>query len=114
AHRDHKAINRRLALGQQLANPTEVLETLRRERGLGLGGGAHGLAGLEELVLQTGLRIEPLSLVILVLVLIAVLFLIFSYGLGFNIMAFALAVTVALGGVYLVLQRLRGKRIARF
>jgi tight adherence protein B len=113
-HQEKKAINRRLALGQQLGSPTEVLDTLRRERGLGLASGVRVLAGLEQLVLQTGLRIEPVTLLIVELALTVVLFLGFSYAVGAGVIAAALAVAIALAGTYLVLQLKRRKRIARF
>ena len=112
--REKKAINRRLALGRRLSTPVEVLETLRRERGLGLAGDVQMLAGLEELILQTGLRVEPLRLLMLVLGLAVALLLIFGYAFGFGPVAVILALTCALGGVYLGLHVIRQKRIARF
>src|SRR5262245_41904960 len=72
---EKKAINRRLALAEQLGSPVEVLDTLRRERGFGSESTLPILAGLEELVLQTGLRIDPFRLGMLVLGLGTALFL---------------------------------------
>jgi len=111
---EKKAINRRLALGEQLRTPAAVLETLRRERGFGTASGIQMFAGLEELVLQTGLRIEPVRLLLLVLAVAALLLLIFSYVLGFGISAFALALALTLAWVYLALQIVRRRRRARF
>ncbi len=109
-----KAINRRLALGERLGTPTEVLETLRRERGLGLARGVRALAGLEELVIQTGMRIEPNRLLMMVIGLTVVLVLVISFGIGFNLITIVLAVVLAFAGVYLMLLLRRRKRIARF
>jgi len=111
---EKKAINRRLALGGRLGNPVEVLETLRRERGFGLASGAPMLAGLEQLVLQTGLRVDPVRLLVLVLALAAALFLVFSFVFGVGVVAMALAVVIAVAGAYLALRVVRRKRIARF
>src|SRR5215204_1622803 len=111
---EKKAINRRLALGGRLDNPVEVLETLRRERGFGLASGAPMLAGLEQLVLQTGLRVDPVRLLVLVLALAAALFLVFSFVFGVGVVAMALAVVIAVAGAYLALRVVRRKRIARF
>jgi tight adherence protein B len=113
-HQEKKAINRRLALGQQLGSQVEVLDTLRRERGLGLARGIRALAGFEQLILQTGMRINPQRLLIMVLGLTAALLVGFSYALEFGIVAVALAVTIALASVYLFLQIVRRKRIAHF
>jgi tight adherence protein B len=113
-HREQKAINRRLVLGQRLGSPTEVLDTLRHERGLGSTGGVRALAGFETLVLQTGLRIDPIRLLIMVLGLAALLALVFSFAFGVGIIAVALALFVSLAGIYLVLQLLRRRRIERF
>lgn len=111
---EKKAINRRLVLGEQLRTRAEVLDTLRRERGLGLASGIQVFAGLEELVMQSGLRIEPLRLLLLVLGLTAILLLVFSYALGFGILALAVTLALTLVGIYLALQIVRRRRIARF
>lgn len=113
-HREQKAINRRLALGQRLGSSTEVLETLRRERGLGLAGGVRALEGLEELVLQTGLRVDPLRLVFATLGLTVLYTIVFSFSFGTSILVVVLALIVAVATVYLVLQVLRRRRIERF
>src|SRR5262245_28875666 len=72
--REKKAINRRLALSQTLGTPTEVLDTLRRERGLGMSGNLPVLAAFEELFLQTGLRIAPTQLLLMALAIAAAIF----------------------------------------
>lgn len=112
---EKEAINRRLALSQNVTNPVEVLETLRRERGLGLASGNRMLRGFGTLLPQTGLRIQPLRLLIPLLGLIVILFLAFKYALGLGvIVASVLAITIALAGFYFGLRKIRKKRIARF
>jgi tight adherence protein B len=113
-YKEKKAINRRLALGQQLVAPVEVLDTLRRERGLGLARGIGALAAFEQLFLQTGLRFDPQRLLMIVLGLTGALLIIFSYVLSFGIVAVTLAVTMALASIYLVLRLVRSKRISQF
>jgi tight adherence protein B len=113
-HEEKKAINRRLALGQRLGSPVDVLDTLHRERGLGLARGIGALEGFEELVLQTGLRVEPRYLLIIVLGIAAVLFFVFGLALGFGFLAAGLAITCSLASVYLAFQLVRRKRISRF
>src|SRR5437899_4954782 len=56
---ERKIINRRLTLRSQLSDPVAVLDLLRRERGLGNFGNVAGLQWLDELVMQTGLKIDP-------------------------------------------------------
>ena len=111
---ERKAINRRLALGERLGNPVEVLDTLRRERGLGLAGGTPILASFEKLVLQSGLRIDPVRLVVLVVAVTAALFLLFGFAFGVGLIALTLAISVALAGTFLVLRLVRSRQIARF
>jgi tight adherence protein B len=112
---EKKAINRRLALSQNLANPVQVLETLRRERGLVIPSGMWLPGGLKTLLPQTGLRIEFSRLMIVAIVLGTVLVLAFKYLIGLSVIAaMALAIAVAFAGLYFGLLRLRKKRIARF
>lgn len=114
AHQEKKAINRRLALGQQLGTQTEVLETLRRERGLGIAGGVRALAAFEQLILQTGLRLDLERLLMILAGLSVALFLAVSFAIGFGLIAVAIAIVLAIGGVYILLHWVRSKRIAKF
>jgi tight adherence protein B len=112
--REKKAINRRLALSQTLSTPGEVLDALRRERGLGGAAGIQFLAGLEKLVLQTGMRIELVRLAAILLALAAGLFALFSWTLGWLIVDLLLSSGLALFGVYVALHWVRQRRLLRF
>ena len=115
AREEKKAINRRLALSQNLSNPVQVLETLRRERGLGLASGIWLPQSLETLLPQTGLRLKLSHLLIAILGLVAVLFLAFRFLFGLGVVIAApLAIALALAGIHFGLRRLRQKRITRF
>src|SRR6516165_9639046 len=53
---ERKKINRRLALTTELANPSEVLEILRKERGVDILVYIPSLQGLKNLIVQSGVR----------------------------------------------------------
>ena len=55
--REKQAINRRLALTAELANPKEVLQILRKERGDDLLAHIPSLQSFKELVVQSGVRL---------------------------------------------------------
>src|SRR5437660_10069998 len=59
ARHERQLINRRLALSDRLENPSQVMEALRRERGLGALGDVPVLRQLDEVVIQSGLSITP-------------------------------------------------------
>jgi tight adherence protein B len=109
---EKKAINRRLELGASLA-PAEVLETLRRERGLSGSGKAFPL-GVDALVVQSGLKVDPTRLLIWIVIFAVALF--FALGaIGIDlVLAVIMSPVIALGCVYLFLVYARRKRISRF
>jgi tight adherence protein B len=111
---ERKAINRRLALGERLDNQMEVLETLRRERGLAAADSLPFLRGLHELATQSGLKIDTTRLLIWALALGVTLLLVLSYALGFGAVALASAALLTVVGIYLILAYARHKRIHRF
>jgi len=55
--RSREAVNRRLVLAKQNASAQEVLETLRRERGL-VGFDSQHFARFNNLIIQTGMRLD--------------------------------------------------------
>src|SRR5713101_1309426 len=59
---ERKIINRRLTLSSELSDPVAVLDVLRRERGLGALGNFARLQWLDELVMQSGLKVNPLRI----------------------------------------------------
>src|SRR4051812_17094990 len=64
ARSEKKIINRRLALSAQLANADEVLNSLRRERGLALIRDVPALQKLERFITQTGLKLSPAGILL--------------------------------------------------
>jgi tight adherence protein B len=111
---DQKAINRRVALGSQLDSAAEVLETLRRERGLASVSDLPLLQGLDDFVVQTGLSVDLTRLFMWVTVVAVGLLLALSYVFGFGIVALVMSMAMALAGVLLFLIYVRRKRITRF
>src|SRR6187551_3126429 len=64
ARHERTAINRRLVLSGQLNNPNEVLEVLRRERGLEFLTRSPLFRNLNELVIQSGTRFSTFSFIL--------------------------------------------------
>jgi len=109
--KEQKAINRRLVLATSLG-PSEVLETLRRERGL-----TRGVAfpfGLDELFVQTGLTVDPTHLLIFIGGVTVAIFVVFSAGEFSLITSLGMAITIALASIYLFFRYVRSRRISRF
>jgi tight adherence protein B len=107
------AINRRLILAKQNASARDVLETLKRERGL-IGLDSEHFARLNELVLQTGLRVEGKMLIAIAFLLGVLFFVLFGFAFGFGLIAFILSAVFAAVALVLFLALARRKRIARF
>jgi tight adherence protein B len=111
---ERKIVNRRLALRNELSDPAEVLNTLRRERGLGFIEGVAGLEWIEKLVVQTGLKLTPVRLLIWAVGLTAFYYAPLALWLGFGPVPVPLAILAALPTGYVMLRRARAKRIDRF
>src|SRR5712691_8483956 len=108
-----KSVNRRLALTQQLSNPTAVLEALRQERGIADFDNAL-LRGLNDWLTQTGVTIDRNLLALTLFGLAGVLFIALSIALGFGLMPLLMALVMAVAIVFLWLRIARSRRIARF
>src|SRR5258708_249599 len=92
--REQKSVNRRLLLTKQLANPTAVLEALRRERGFG--DFDHvALRRVSDFLTQTGLRIDLKVLVFAAVGLSVIFFLLFGLLMGYGLIALTIAVLAA-------------------
>lgn len=111
--RTRGAINRRLSLAKQNASARDVLETLKRERGL-IGLDSEHFARLNELVLQTGLRVEGKMLIAIAFLLGVLFFVLFGFAFGFGLIAFMLSAVFAAVALVLFLALVRRKRIASF
>src|SRR5262249_9004435 len=111
---ERKKINRRLALTSELANPAEVLEVLRKERGVDALDYIPSLQGLKELVVQSGVRFTGTVLLFWLGGRALVFYFLISLMLGMNFLSVGLAVLLAVAFFYLFLQRARRRRIASF
>jgi tight adherence protein B len=111
---DRQKINRRLALTKELANPSQVLEILRKERGVDALDYVPALQGFKELVVQSGVRFTPQVLFFKFALPAVAFYFVISYALDLNLLAVPLAVLAAIAWFYLSLHRARRKRIAKF
>jgi tight adherence protein B len=114
ARHERQLINRRLALNDRLENPSQVMEALRRERGLGALGELPVLKQIDELVIQSGVSVTAGTWLGILFILSAVFFFLFGVFLGFGLIALAAAVVAAAGALYLFLLQARRRRIAHF
>ncbi len=111
---ERKKINRRLALTTELANPSEVLQILRKERGVDVLAHIPSLQGLKELVVQSGVRFTARVLLFGFGVPAVLFYFLIRSAFGLNFLGVALAVLLAAALFYLFLQRARRRRIAKF
>jgi tight adherence protein B len=112
--REKQAINRRLALAAELANPKEVLEILRKERGVDLPAQIPALQSFKELVVQSGVRWTGAKLLLVAAVPTMLFFLLLQFATRSSFLAIALAGLVAAASIYLFLLSARRRRIAAF
>jgi len=111
--REKQAINRRLALTAELANPKEILEILRKERGVDLAP-IPALQSFKELVVQSGVRWTGVKLLLVAAVPTILFFLLFRLATGSSFLAITLAGLLAAASIYLFLLSARRRRIAAF
>jgi tight adherence protein B len=107
------AINRRLVLTKQNASAQEVLEILRRERGL-IGLDNKYFAKLNHLIMQTGLRLDGKWLIAIACSSGLLFFALFGVGFGYGPISFILAALSGALSLALFLALMRSKRIAKF
>ena len=112
--REQKTINRRLALTAQLANPEEVLEVLRKERGADILARFSLLQSFKELIVQSGVRLSGRGLLLSAGLLAVLFYFLLRFATGSDFFAVLLAVPLAAAAIYLFLQRARRRRIAAF
>jgi tight adherence protein B len=111
--RTSEAVNRRLVLARQNTNSQEVFEVLKRERGLA-GLDNQRFSHLNDLIIQTGLKLDGRLLIGISFLLGGMFFAVFGFAFNFGLIALILASVCA--GLSLVgyLILVRQKRIARF
>ena len=107
------AINRRLLLAKQTGSAQEVFETLKRERGL-IGLDTEHFARLNDLIIQTGLRLDEKLLIAVAFSLGLLFFVLFGFALGYSLLSFIFSAIFAAVSMVLFLALVRRKRIARF
>jgi tight adherence protein B len=111
---ERKIINRRLTLTSELSDQGAVLEALRRERGLGDIANVAGLQWLDELVMQSGLKLNVSLLAVWFGGLTVVFYLPLALWLKLGAVSIPIAVVAALLAGYGLLKRARANRINRF
>jgi len=111
---EKKIINRRLALTAQLSNPDDVLQSLRRERGLALIRDVPAFERLDRLVMQTGLQLSGTRIALWLIGLTAGFYLPIGLWLGMGLSAIPLAFVAALAVGFVLLFLARSRRIDRF
>ncbi len=111
---ERKIINRRLTLSSRLSDQVAVLDLLRRERGLGNLGNVPGLQWLDELVMQTGLKVNPVRISAWIAMLSGAFYLPLAFWLNLGPQAIVAALALALLAGYLFLRSARARRISRF
>jgi tight adherence protein B len=112
--REQQTINRRLALTAELANPKEVLQILRKERGVDVLAHIPSLQGFKELIVQSGVRFTGAKLLLAVAIPTALFFLLLRLATGSSFLAIALAGPLVAASLYLFLVLARRRRIAAF
>jgi tight adherence protein B len=108
-----KSINHRLALSKQLSGTALVLDALRRERGFGDFENPI-LVRLNDLLMQTGLKVNRPLLSLSIPGLTLFFFFCFGLTIGYSLAEFLLSVAVAISTVVLFLHAARARRMARF
>jgi tight adherence protein B len=112
--REKQTINRRLALTAELANPREVLQILRKERGVDVLAHIPSLQSFKELVVQSGVRFTGTKVFLAVAIPAAVFFLVLQWATGSGFLAVTLACPLTAASIFLFLARARRRRIAAF
>jgi tight adherence protein B len=113
AGQTQKTINRRLVESRAPTDALDALDALRHERGF-VDVENPWLRGLNDLMMQTGLKLDRKLVLASVVALGVVLFLILGLLLGFGAIAFVGAVILSLLLTYLFFRIVRTRRVARF
>jgi len=111
---ERKIINRRLTLTSKLTEQAAVLEALRQERGFGVFGDVEWLRWFDELVMQSGVRLDTTRLLLWFVGLTVAFYVILSFWLNLGLPAIPIAIVAAVGTGLFLLRRARAKRIRIF
>jgi len=107
------AVNRRLLLAKQTGSAQEAFEALKRERGLA-GLDAKHFTFLNDLIIQTGLRLDEKLLIAVAFSLGLLFFVLLGVSFGYGLLSFIFSAIFAAVSMVLFLALIRRKRIARF
>ena len=111
--RTRGAINRRLVLATETASAQEVFETLKRERGI-IGLENERFAHLNDIIVQSGLRLDEKVLIGIAFSLGLLYFALFGLAFGYGVISFLMSAIFAALSLVLFLAYMRRKRIAKF
>jgi tight adherence protein B len=111
---ERKIINRRLTLTRELSDQGAVLEALRRERGSAAFANVAGLQWFDELVMQSGLKLDATRLLVWLGGLAVGFYFVLAFWLKLGALAIVIAIVAAPLTGYVLLRRARAKRISRF
>jgi tight adherence protein B len=111
---ERKIINRRLTLAKELRDQGAVLEALRRERGAGIFANLAGMQWLDELMMQSGLKLDVMRLVLWFGALTAGYYSVLGIWLNLGLVAILTAIPAALLIGYVLLRSAKSRRIAKF
>ena len=112
--RTRHAVNRRLVLSvQNNASPEQVFEALKRERGF-TGFENYRFSYFNDLLTQTGLRLDGKLLVASAFGLGVLYFSLLGFFVGFGLLTFIAAPLLAALSLLLFFMTARGRRISRF
>src|SRR5262249_29915389 len=112
--REQQTINRRLALTAELANPKEVLQILRKERGVDVLAHIPCRKTLKERAVKGGVRLPGANLFLAAVIPPVLFFFLLRFATGSSFLAAALAGPLAAASIYLFLLSARRRRIAAF
>jgi tight adherence protein B len=107
------AVNRRLVLAKQSDSTQQIFEALKRERGV-VGVDNERFRRLNDLLIQTGLRLDGKLLIAVAFLLGVVFFLLLGMAFGFGLMSFFLSAICSALVLLLLLTLIRRRRIAKF
>jgi tight adherence protein B len=107
------AVNRRLLLSKQSRSAQEIFETLKRERGVS-GLDTEQFRRLNDLLIQTGLRLDGKLLIVAAFALGVLFFLLLGMAFGFGVLSFIGSAICSALSLFLLFTIIRKKRIAKF
>jgi tight adherence protein B len=107
------AINRRLLLAKQQNSAREIFETLKRERGV-IGLDSAYLGHWNDVLIQTGLRLDGKLLIGVAFSLGLVLFLLLGNAFGYGLLSFIFSAILSVLALVLFLAIIRRRRVAKF